>query len=65
MDLRELIDSREPEPPQPRSYLFIIVILIVIFIDAFLLAQVHANFIHDHGYDIRPRHSAVAKPAPP
>ena len=65
MDLRELMDSREPEPPQPRSYLFIIVILIAIFIDAFLLAQVHANFIHDHGYDIRPRHSAVAKPAPP
>ena len=65
MDLRELMDGREPESPQPRSYRFIVVIFIVILIDAFLFAQVHANYVHDHGYDLRPRHPAVAKPAPP
>ena len=30
-----------------------------------LLAIVHENYVHDHGYDVRPRHLAVAKPAPP
>ena len=54
----------ESEPP-PRNYLFIAVIFIAVLIDAFLFAQVHANFVHDHGYDVRPRHPAVAKPAPP
>jgi len=65
MDMRELMDNREPEPPQPRNYLFIVVIFVAILIDAFLFAQVHANYVHDHGYDLRPRHPAVAKPAPP
>lgn len=66
MDLRELMESPEPESPQARkSYLFIVVIFVVILIDAFLFAQVHANYVHDHGYDLRPRHPAVAKPAPP
>jgi hypothetical protein len=55
----------EPGPPQPRSYLFILVIFVAVLIDAFLFAQVHANYVHDHGYDLRPRHPAVAKPAPP
>lgn len=55
----------EPEHLQPRGYLFILVIFIAILIDAFLFAQVHANFLHDHGYDLRLRHPAVAKPAPP
>ena len=62
MDMRDMSES---EPPQPRSYLFIVVIFIAILIDAFLFAQVHANYVHDHGYDLRPRHPAVAKPAPP
>ena len=65
MDLREFTDSPQPGPPQPRNYLFIVVIFVAILIDAFLFAQVHANFIHDHGYDVRTRHPAVAKPAPP
>jgi hypothetical protein len=62
MDMR---DMPETERPQPRSYLFIAVIFIAILIDAVLFAQVHANYLHDHGYDLRPRHPAVAKPAPP
>ena len=58
-------DAPQPgQPPQGR-YLFIVVIFIAILIDAFLFAQVHANYVHDHGYDLRPRHPAVAKPAPP
>jgi len=64
MDLRELMDS-EPEPPQPRNFLFIVVIFVAILIDAFLFAQVHANYLLDHGYDLRPHRPAVAKPAPP
>jgi hypothetical protein len=51
--------------PQPGKYLFIAVIFIAVLIDAVLFAHVRANFIHDHGYDVRPRHPAVAKPAPP
>ena len=51
--------------PIPRNYLFILVIFIAVLIDAFLFAQVHANYVHDHGCDVRPRHPAVAKPAPP
>ena len=53
------------EAPKPGKYAFIAVIFIAVLIDAVLLAQVRANFIHDHGYDIRPRQHAVAKPAPP
>ena len=34
-------------------------------IDAFLIAQVQANYIHDHGYDISLRHPAVAKLSSP
>ena len=64
MDLRDK-PKRQPEPPQSRSYLFIAVIFIAILIDAFLFAQVHANYIHDHGIDVFPRHPVVAKPAPP
>ena len=30
------------------------VIFIAVLIDAIRLAQVHANFIRDHGYDVRP-----------
>jgi hypothetical protein len=44
---------------------FVAVIVLAVLIDAILLAHVHAQFIHDHGYDLRPRHAAVAKPAPP
>ena len=53
------------EAPQPGKYAFIAVIFIAVLIDAVLIAHVRANFIHDHGYDIRPRHSAIAKPDPP
>jgi hypothetical protein len=49
------------DTPQPGGYGFIAVIFIAILIDAFLLAQVHANFLHDHGYDLFPRHPAVAR----
>jgi hypothetical protein len=55
---------RRGQTPQV-TYLFILVIFIAVLIDAFLFAQVHANYVHDHGYDLRPRHPAVAKPAPP
>lgn len=65
MDLRDMSDMREPGRPQPRSYLFIAVIFVAILIDAVLFAQVHANYLHDHGYDLLPRHPTVAKPAPP
>ncbi|MFZ2059915.1 MAG: hypothetical protein WAU82_02790 [Candidatus Binatus sp.] len=65
MDLRDMSDMRAPGRPQPRGYLFIVVIFVGILIDAVLFAQVHANFIHDHGYDLHLRHPAVAKPAPP
>ena len=53
------------EEPQPGRYAFIAVIFIAVLIDAVLFAVVHENFVHDHGYDVRPRHPAVAKPAPP
>jgi hypothetical protein len=43
----------------------LVMILLFALIDAFLIAHLHARFIVDHGYDIRPRHLAVAKPAPP
>ena len=56
--------SRRDEP-QPRNYVFIGVIFIAVLIDAVLFALVHANYVHDHGFDVRPRHPAVAKPAPP
>jgi len=52
------------DAPRPSGYGFLAVIFVAILIDAVLLAQVHANFLHDHGYDIFPRHPAVAKPAP-
>jgi hypothetical protein len=47
------------------SDLMLVMILLFALIDAILLAHVHARFIVDHGYDIRPPHPAVAKPAPP
>jgi hypothetical protein len=53
------------EAPPPTRYVFIAVIFIAVLIDAFLFAHVHATYVHDHGYDVRPRHPAVAKPAPP
>jgi hypothetical protein len=58
-------DAPRPGRPPQVTYLFIFVIFIAVLIDAFLFAQVHANYVHDHGYDLRPRHPAVAKPAPP
>jgi hypothetical protein len=60
-------NSEAPQQGQPprATYLFILVLFIAVLIDAFLFAQVHANYVHDHGYDLRPRHPAVAKPAPP
>ena len=53
------------DAPRPGKYVFITMIFILVLIDAFLFAIVHENFVHDHGYDVRPRHPAVAKPAPP
>ncbi|MGB8412830.1 MAG: hypothetical protein WCE23_08390 [Candidatus Binatus sp.] len=53
------------DAPRPGKYVFIAVIFIAVLIDAVLFAHLRANFLHDRGYDIRPRHPAVAKPAPP
>jgi hypothetical protein len=65
MNMRDLPETDETERPELRGYLFIVVIFVAILIDALLFAQVHANYIHDHGYDLRPRHPAVAKAALP
>jgi hypothetical protein len=68
MATREVPQLGKPQPGKPReetSYLFIVVIFVAVLIDAFLFAQVHANYLLDHGYDLLPRHPAVAKPAPP
>ena len=53
------------DAPKPGRFVFVTVIFAAVLIDAILLAVIHAQFIHDHGYDLRPRHAAVAKPAPP
>jgi len=58
------IKSASGEPTR-NSYIFLVVIFVAILIDAFLFAQVHANYLHDHGYDVQPLHFAVAKPPPP
>jgi hypothetical protein len=55
----------QPDAPKPRRFVFVAVIFAAVLIAAILLAHIHAQFIHDHGYDLRPRHRAVAKPAPP
>ncbi len=47
------------------SNLVLAMILVFALVDAILIAHLHARFIVDHGYDLRPRHPAVAKPAPP
>ena len=41
------------------------VIIVVAIIDAILLGFIHARFVRERGLDMRPRHPAVAKPAPP
>ena len=43
----------------------LVMVLLFALIDAILIAHLHARFIVDHSYDLRPRHPAVAKPAPP
>ena len=45
--------------------MFIAIIVAAVLIDAILLAHIRAQYLHDHGYDVRPPHRAVAKPAPP
>jgi hypothetical protein len=57
--------TQSPEKPKRGRFTFVAVIFAAVLIDAILLAHVHAQFIRDHGYDLRPRHLAVAKPAPP
>lgn len=52
-------------PPKRRRDLMLAVIIAAAIIDAVLLGYIHAQFIREQGYDIRPRHAAVAKPAPP
>ena len=54
-----------PDAQEPRTFVFVTVIFIAVLIDAVLFAQLRAQFVHDRGYDVRPRHPAVAKPAPP
>ena len=55
----------QPDAPKQRSFVFVTVIFAAVLIDAILLAHIHAQFVRDHGYDLRRRHAAVAKPAPP
>lgn len=57
--------TKSPEAPKRGRFTFVTVIFAAVLIDAILLAHVHAQFVRDHGYDLRPRHLAVAKPAPP
>jgi hypothetical protein len=52
-------------PVKRRRDVVLIVIIVAAIIDALLLGYIHAQFIHDRGFDVRPRHPAVAKPAPP
>ena len=59
------MEKRDEPGKSHVSYVVLGVIFIAVLIDAFLFAQVQANYVHDHGYDVRPRHPAVAKPAPP
>jgi len=56
---------QSPDTPKKRRFVFIAVIFAAVLIDAILLAHIRAQFVHDRGYDLRPRHRAVAKPAPP
>jgi hypothetical protein len=56
---------QSPDAPKQRTFVFIAVVFAAVLIDAVLLAHVRAQYLHDHGYDVRPRHRAVAKPAPP
>jgi hypothetical protein len=55
----------QPDAPKRRRFVFVAVIFAAVLIDAILLAHIHAQVIHDHGYDLRPRHRAFAKPGPP
>jgi hypothetical protein len=55
----------QPGKSQSGSPIFLVVIVVGILIDAFLIAQVQANYIYDHGVDISWRHPAVAKLPPP
>ena len=54
-----------PDAPKQRRFVFVKVIFAAVLIDAILLAHIHAQFVRDRGYDLRSRHAAVAKPAPP
>ena len=48
------------DAPQPGKYVFIAVIFIAVLIDAVLFAHVRANFLHEHGYDVRARQRSAA-----
>lgn len=50
---------------KPAKDLTLVLILAVAIIDAVLLGIVRAEFIKKNGYDVRPRHLVVPKPAPP
>ena len=69
LGFRTCYDSRrimQASDGQQRSrYAFLIVIFVAVLIDAVLFAFIHARYVSDHGIDVRPRHPAVAKPAPP
>ena len=51
------------DEPRSGGYVFIAVLFVAILIDAFLFAQVHANFVHDHGYT--PDRDILQSPSPP
>lgn len=50
---------------KPAKDLTLVLILAVAIIDAVLPGIVRAEFIKKNGYDVRPRHLVVPKPAPP
>jgi hypothetical protein len=63
MLLSALMATREAH--QSVSWVFVAVIVIAVLIDAILLAQVHVNFLRDHGYDVLPQRPAVTRPVTP
>jgi hypothetical protein len=56
---------QSPDATKQTRFVFLAIVFAAVLIDAILLAHLRAQYLHDHGYDVRPRHRAVAKPAPP
>jgi hypothetical protein len=54
-----------PGAHKPTSLMFIAFIFAAVIVDAFLLADVRAQYLNNHGYEFLPSRPAIAKPAPP